>query len=47
MTPTTLAASRCLRCEKEIKERWADLGTPICATCALEAELFDRESRSA
>jgi len=47
MRPTTQSASRCLRCEQEIKEPWKDPGEPICSTCALEAELFDRELRLA
>jgi hypothetical protein len=44
---TPPAATRCLRCEKPIKERWEDPSVPICASCALELELFDRESRFA
>jgi len=47
MRPTVETASRCLRCEQAIKDPWKDPGVPICATCALEAELFDRESRFA
>ena len=46
---TTLAtprptATHCLRCEKVIQERW-DPSEAVCASCALEYQLFDRESR--
>jgi hypothetical protein len=41
-----LAPTHCLRCEKRIQERW-DPTEAICANCALERELFERESRSA
>lgn len=41
-----LAATHCLRCEDRIQERW-DPAKPLCAKCALEEELFDREARFA
>ena len=49
MTPPAAAPPRpapthCLRCENRIQERW-DPREPICANCALERELFEREER--
>lgn len=43
-TKADRVATHCLRCENLIKERWEPT-EPICANCALERELFDRESR--
>lgn len=37
-------ALHCQRCEQLIKEQW-NPNEPLCANCALEQELFEREMR--
>jgi hypothetical protein len=42
--PVESPAESCVSCDEPVGERW-DPDKNLCARCALDAELFDRDSR--